>query len=566
MYDQNVTPTSDFNPQGPIGGPFSPTNKVYTVYSGSAGGTLTVSDTASVTWLNYSATSVSLPSCGSTAITVSCNTNAANALAAGNYQTTIVFSNATTAAVIQTVNAQLTVGGVYFCDDFSTFTQNSQLAGQNGWIAHGSGGEPMVSNNAVYLTAVTSGGGSGDDEPAKVISQTTSKSGFLYAGIVVTITSAPPVTTTSPSRMTCFFTTQNGTGNYAIDYLGVRDTGTNQFVFGGRNPFTWYFDTTPRNYGTKYQVIIQADPGVTNMYVWVNPASPTVTTNVANIDLNNAGDTGSDFGIGSFSIQNAFGGGSDTPGAIFYKICITTNFADTYNATLPVTAIAPSASFGAVPPTSGVEPFSVTFTNLSTGTAPVTAYWTFGDGGSATNTGANVTHTYAAGTYTVSLLASNSVGTSTATSNNLISVITVWQSWDTHYFPGGGPSAAGSADPLGKGISNTNQFLASFSPTSAAAYPHVISIVKSGANMNVTYLAANGDNTWAPGIATRTNVLEVTTGSPTGNYSNNAVWVSIVGGTNILSGGNGLGSIQTGTDSGGATGATRYYRVRVIAP
>ncbi len=149
-------------------------------------------------------------------------------------------------------------------------------------------------------------------------------------------------------------------------------------------------------------------------------------------------------------------------------------------------------------------------------------------------------------------------------------VANAWSTWQNAYFTPtelANPSFSGpNADPLGKGISNTNEFLAGFNPTNSAAYPHVISIVKSGANMNVTYLAANGDNTWAPGIATRTNVLEVTTGSPTGNYSNNAVWVSIVGGTNILSGGNGLGSIQTGTDSGGATGATRYYRVRVIVP
>ena len=72
------------------------------------------------------------------------------------------------------------------------------------------------------------------------------------------------------------------------------------------------------------------------------------------------------------------------------------------------------------------------------GTAPITAYWTFGDGGTATNTGANVSHTYAAGTWTVSLLASNALGTSTATSNAYVSVITVYQSWANHYFPSGG--------------------------------------------------------------------------------------------------------------------------------
>ncbi len=125
------------------------------------------------------------------------------------------------------------------------------------------------------------------------------------------------------------------------------------------------------------------------------------------------------------------------------------------------------------------------------------------------------------------------------------------------------PQAAPDADPLGKGISNTNEFLAGFNPTSAAAYPHVISIVKSGANMNVTYLGANGDSTWSPGVASRTNVLEFSSGAANGSYTNN---FASTGQTNILSGGTGLGTITTAVDTGGATGATRYYRIRVIAP
>ena len=82
--------------------------------------------------------------------------------------------------------------------------------------------------------------------------------------------------------------------------------------------------------------------------------------------------------------------------------------------------------------------------------------------------------------------------------------------------------------------------------------------------MNVTYLGASGDDSWSPGIGSRTNVLEFATGAPTGNYSNN--FVSVVGGTNILSGGHGLGTTVTAVDTGGATGTNRYYRIRVIAP
>jgi hypothetical protein len=143
-----------------------------------------------------------------------------------------------------------------------------------------------------------------------------------------------------------------------------------------------------------------------------------------------------------------------------------------------------------------------------------------------------------------------------------------WANWQTYYFPGGGPSQAGTMDPDGDGVNNTNEFLSGFNPTNAAAYPHVVKIVKSAGNMVVTYLGANGDNSWSPGIAMRTNVLEFMTGSPTGNYSNNfaTAYTSDNQGTNILSGGSGIGTNVTVTDTGGATGATRYYRIRVIAP
>ena len=143
-----------------------------------------------------------------------------------------------------------------------------------------------------------------------------------------------------------------------------------------------------------------------------------------------------------------------------------------------------------------------------------------------------------------------------------------WGNWETHYFPGGGPSAAGTADPDGDGVSNTNEFMAGFNPTNPTAYPHVISVAKSGGNMNVTYLGANGDNTWSPGYTSRTNILEFTTGSATGNYSNNfaTAYTSTGNGTNILINGTGVGTITTVVDTGGATGTARYYRIRVIAP
>jgi polygalacturonase len=125
-----------------------------------------------------------------------------------------------------------------------------------------------------------------------------------------------------------------------------------------------------------------------------------------------------------------------------------------------------------------------------------------------------------------------------------------------------------NADPYGKGISNTNQFLVGFNPTNAAAYLHIISIQKQsvGGNTNVvvTYLGANGDNTYTPGIASRTNVLDYANGSATGSYTNGG-WQD-TGQTNILSGGNGSGTVTNMTDAAIPAPTNRFYRVRVLLP
>jgi polygalacturonase len=130
------------------------------------------------------------------------------------------------------------------------------------------------------------------------------------------------------------------------------------------------------------------------------------------------------------------------------------------------------------------------------------------------------------------------------------------------------PQAAPNADPLGKGISNTNQFLAGFNPTNAAAYLHVISIQKQSVagntNVIVTYLGASGDNTYTPGIASRTNVLDYANGSANGSYTNGG-WQD-TGQTNILSDGNGSGTVTNMTDAAIPAPTNRFYRVRVLLP
>ncbi len=71
-------------------------------------------------------------------------------------------------------------------------------------------------------------------------------------------------------------------------------------------------------------------------------------------------------------------------------------------------------------PTSGTAPLAVTFTDLSTGN-PTGWSWDFGDGG--TSTAQNPSHTYnAAGTYTVTLTATNAYGSDIETKVDYITV------------------------------------------------------------------------------------------------------------------------------------------------
>ena len=111
----------------------------------------------------------------------------------------------------------------------------------------------------------------------------------------------------------------------------------------------------------------------------------------------------------------------------------------------------------------------------------------------------------------------------------------------------------------GTGMNNLQKYLAGFAPNNSAAYPHIISLARQGANMNVAYRGANGDSTYLPGIASRTNVLEFTAGTGGGNFPNSPLYTGIQ--TNILSGGTGLGVVTNTIDSGGATNTpSRFYR------
>jgi PKD repeat protein len=110
---------------------------------------------------------------------------------------------------------------------------------------------------------------------------------------------------------------------------------------------------------------------------------------------------------------------------------------------------APTADFTATP-TSGTAPLVVQFTSTSTG-SPTSYSWDFGDGTPA-GTGANPTHTYAAGgPYTVSLTATNATGSNTKTQTNLITVGTAPN-------PGGDKTFNAVADAPVKSTSVNNNY------------------------------------------------------------------------------------------------------------
>jgi PKD repeat protein len=233
--------------------------------------------------------------------------------------------------------------------------------------------------------------------------------------------------------------------------------------------------------------------------------------------------------------------------------------------TVPLNLPPPVANFAATP-TSGAAPLTVSFTDIPSN-SPTAWYWTFSDGG--TSTTESPTYTFAnPGAWTATLIASNAGGASSPFTQ-AIGVYDAFAWWQLNCFGSTNNNAntAPSADYTGMGMSNTNKFLAGFNPTNLAAYLHIISIAKAnGTNIVVTFLGANGDNTYTPGVLSRTNRLEYTTGTPNTSYSNNFAQVPGLADV-VLSGGAGTGAVTSVTDVGGATSSTtRYYRVRVLLP
>jgi len=201
--------------------------------------------------------------------------------------------------------------------------------------------------------------------------------------------------------------------------------------------------------------------------------------------------------------------------------------------------------------TNGLSPLTVTFTDASTGTIS-NWFWDFGDG-NQTNfaVSTNPAHTYATGAYTVTLIVSGSAGLSTNVQSNLITALDPFAAWQLQFFNCTScPQAAPDADPLGKGMSNTNQFLAGLNPTNSASALRITSTVQQTTDVVITWTTASG----------RTNAAQASAGDASGGYTNNFTDIS---GSIVITGN---GDTTTNyVDGGGATNSpSRYYRIRLV--
>ncbi len=104
-----VSPTSNFESSGPVGGPFTPASTNYTLENLNAT-PLDYTVSATAPWVSLSTAGGTLPGNGTAVVTVSINANA-NSLIAGTYTATVTFANTTDHVGDTTRTVNLTVGG-----------------------------------------------------------------------------------------------------------------------------------------------------------------------------------------------------------------------------------------------------------------------------------------------------------------------------------------------------------------------------------------------------------------------------------------------------------------------
>ena len=253
--------------------------------------------------------------------------------------------------------------------------------------------------------------------------------------------------------------------------------------------------------------------------------------------------SGGTWRIDNLKVQGSVTSGAGTVGNGWYvdSVSIQDTFCCTNFANPPVADFTGS-------PTTGTEPLTVTFNDNSSGTIS-NWFWDFGDSSTTNITTNSVVHTYAAGIYSVMLVASGPDGVSTNIKAGYITAWTPFQSWQIQYFGSTTNSAAAaSVDADGDGQNNLAEFLAGSDPTNNASTLRITSITKQGADVLIIWTMGTG----------KTNALQVTSGNPGGGYATNG-FADIFGVTNTV------GTTTNYLDIGGATNSpARYYRVRLV--
>jgi len=169
------------------------------------------------------------------------------------------------------------------------------------------------------------------------------------------------------------------------------------------------------------------------------------------------------------------------------------------------------------------------------------------DGGDAWQMPAGGSSAYLA-FYTVAAGGSSPETRGLASFQTTIPPSAAFTAWQMQYFGCTNcPQAAANADPLGKGMSNTNQFLAGLNPTNSHSVFRITSVTPQNKDVMITWTTAGGI----------TNAVQaVVAGGYTTNFADISAPIVV------------LGSGDTATnylDLGGATNwPARFYRVRLV--
>jgi hypothetical protein len=232
-------------------------------------------------------------------------------------------------------------------DNFSTFA-GGNLVGQNGWTQLGAVATlPLqVSSGKVVIPGAQSADDQDawKDNTAGVIPPPASGTTSIFYGLDLTVQSAPILGSGGFASPSYFAAIYNGAGasGFANERLTAQDNSANvpgTYLLGARitgqtaDPFT--YGTTPLNYGTLYNVVVEADM-----------VAPTASNDTLEIFVNGTpylshliGATASDpTGIGSFVLSQFASATVGNVGATIGAVRMADNYAQAAGVPEPSTA------------------------------------------------------------------------------------------------------------------------------------------------------------------------------------------------------------------------------------